>query len=183
MSRLLLIGHSHDFETRLHVLLGRALRLVRGRSLAFGPSAILGRLVAADRPDTALLGSFLSRDGARELSVGLARLYPGIGIVTVGENRGPRNGWVAEGTVHPVLSRSAERTPVISPGRRSSRFDRPAPMYGEVRPFLVELEPALEPVLEPDLVRILAGEPEALVPQDIRQPTVDTLPTLDGGRS
>jgi MinD-like ATPase involved in chromosome partitioning or flagellar assembly len=183
MSRLLLIGHSHEFETRLHVILGHALHLVRGRSLAFGPSAVLGRLVAADRPDTALLGAFLSRDGVRDLSMGLARLYPGIGIVTVGENRGPRNGWVAEGTIHPVLSQGAERTALVSAGGRSSRPGRPAPMYGEVRASVVELEPVLEPVLEPELVRELAGEPEALVPQDLMQPTVDTVPVPDGVRS
>lgn len=187
MSRLLLVGHSHDFETRLNVLLGRALRLVRGRSLAFGPSALLGRLVAADRPDTALLGSFLSRDGVRELSAGLTRLYPGIGIVTVGENRGPRNGWVAEGTVHPVLSRSAERTAVVSAGGRASRLARPAPMYGEVLASVVELEPvlepALDPVLEPEFLHEPAGEPESFVPWDLGQAAVDTVPAPDGVRS
>lgn len=81
MNRLLLLGHSHQFETRAHALLGSGIQLVTGRRQPFGPVAVLCKLKPRDRPDIALLGPLLSYERVQELSAGLARLYPGVGVV------------------------------------------------------------------------------------------------------
>lgn len=81
LSRLLVVGHSHRFETRAHVLLGNGIHLVTGRCQPFGPVGILCKLNERDRPDVALLGPLLSYQRTYELSAGLSRLYPGVGVV------------------------------------------------------------------------------------------------------
>ncbi|TFC15182.1 MinD/ParA family protein [Cryobacterium algoritolerans] len=143
MNRLLMIGHSHDFESRLHDLLGSAVHVVRGQSLAFGPAAVLGRLMAADRPHIALLGSSLPLDTAHRLSAGLTRLYPG--IVTVADIPSGRTGWCSDQAINAALIPSAEKIRAQAEGAFSSNrrltgvIERPRPDVGrpDVRPGLV----------------------------------------------
>ena len=114
MNRILLLGHTHNFEKRLHGLLGPAVQIVPRRPQVFGSAAVLGTLVPADRPDIALLGAFLRRAKAYELSAGLARLYPGIEIVNAAESRFVTSGWDTGMTVHGVLSPETEKVGAFS---------------------------------------------------------------------
>lgn len=113
MNRLLLVGHSHQFETRAHALLGSGIHLVTGRCQTFGPVAVLCKLKPRDRPDVALLGPLLSYERVQELSRGLSRLYPGVGIV------------VAQATAAGIDERAAAMTLHLAP--RLAPVRRPAP--------------------------------------------------------
>lgn len=110
MNRLLLVGHSHQFETRANSLLGKNVHLATGRCQPFGPVAVLCRLGARDRPDVALLGPLLSYQRAHELSVGLARLYPGVGVVIARAS--------AAGIEERAAAMSLHLTPGLAPVRR-----------------------------------------------------------------
>ncbi|TFB65692.1 AAA family ATPase [Cryobacterium sp. Hz9] len=182
MSRLLLIGNSHGFETRLNILLGAALSLVKGQFLAFGPSAVLGRLHAADRPDVALLGSALSLGQTNVLSTGLATLYPGVGIVIVRGNRAGTDQWVSDLTIHTFLSPRDEQAAALTPAgaryscgktcsvRNSHRAD------AEKTP---RLGPEFDLALESDFVPASAKEPDVarLIP-----PAIETVAAAAGIR-
>ncbi|TFD66733.1 AAA family ATPase [Cryobacterium ruanii] len=181
MSRLLLLGHSHEFETRLHVLLGQALKLVARWPLAFGPSAVLGRLVAADRPDAALLGAFLSHERAREISAGLARLYPGISIVNAADSGPTSNGWIAERTIHPVLDLSAKHTAVLPQNQQVGLLKRPSPVLCNGG-SIAELEQTLELARdEPKPGQTQNSGPSVL--GNLAAPPIETLPAQYGVRS
>jgi MinD-like ATPase involved in chromosome partitioning or flagellar assembly len=130
MSKLLLVSRSRKFENRLRGLLGDELETIMGRSLGRGASAVLGRLDADDRPELALLGPSLSHAQAYELSTGLASLYPGVGIMLVGESSAGMGRWASEMNARAVLSPSAsddallaavDRRPIRRPLNTSER--------------------------------------------------------------
>ena len=176
MSRLLLIGNSHGFETRLNILLGAALSLVKGQFLAFGPSAVLGRLHAADRPDVALLGSALSLGQTTVLSTGLATLYPGVGIVIVRGNRAGTDQWVSDLTIHTVLSPSDGQAAALTPTGARYSCGVPCSVRNPHRP---DAEKTPELALESDFFPASAKEPDVatLIP-----PAIETVAAAAGIR-
>lgn len=121
MTHTLLVSRNRKFEARLRALLGDELESIMGDALGKGPTAALGRLRAADRPQLALLGPSLSYAQAYELSSGLRTLYPGLGIMLVGEGRRGMGRWAAELPVQAVLSPSASDAALLQAVERLPR--------------------------------------------------------------
>lgn len=165
MNRLLLIGHSHQFEARAHALLGAGIDLMARRSQPFGPLAVLGRLGAADRPDVALIGPLLSDQRAFELSAGLARLFPEVGIVMARAVAaiGGATGASPHKLPWPGTGRSKLFAPVRRPDARlEATMERSIHSPAETAPGIgadtapqgaprLELVPELAPEVDPDL--------------------------------
>jgi len=179
VNRLLVLGHSHDFESRLHDLLGSAIHVVRGRPQAFGPAAVLGKLMAADRPHIALLGSSLPLDKAHDLSAGLTRLFPG--IVTVADTPSARTGWCSDQVFHDALLPSAEKVraqaqgAIASTQRMTGVIERPRPDLG-----LPDVEPGLEPEACDDVGPALVVQ-ETHPPAPLVPPETATIPAVGEG--
>lgn len=121
MTHTLLVSRSRKFEARLRALLGDDLESIMGDALGKGPVAALGRLRATDRPQLALLGPSLSYAQAYELSAGLRTLYPGLGIMLVGEGKRGMNRWASELPVQAVLSPSATDAVLLEAVDRAPR--------------------------------------------------------------
>ncbi|TFD25473.1 AAA family ATPase [Cryobacterium lyxosi] len=182
MSRLLLIGNSHGFETRLHLLFGAALSLVKGQFLAFGPSAVLGRLHAADRPDVALLGSTLSHGQTSALSTGLATLYPGVGIVIAHGHQAGTDRWVSDRTIHAVLSPRDEQVVLLTPTRARYTRAEPDSVRKAHRPDaekVPEVWLGFEPELESNAFPASAGDPDVFI---LPPPAIETVAAAAGIR-
>jgi len=147
MNRLLLVGHSHQFETRAHALLGSGIQLVTGQCKTFGPVAVLSKLTPRDRPDVALLGPLLSYERVHELSLGLARLYPGVGIIVARSTAAGINERAAGMSLHlPRLAPARRPAPAWAGLAHASQSEVVTDVEKEVD---VEADTAIGPQLEP----------------------------------
>jgi MinD-like ATPase involved in chromosome partitioning or flagellar assembly len=134
VSRYLLISRSPEYESRLRRLLARQLGVIEGENLAFGPSAVLEKVVR--RPSIALLGPVLTFEETKSLIGGLTERFPKIGIIVVRDNRADLEDWVDDMTIHAVLTPEADDATITEVmGRLDSMMrvtDGPPPALDEL---------------------------------------------------
>ncbi|HEX7834756.1 MAG TPA: AAA family ATPase [Pseudolysinimonas sp.] len=134
MSRYLLISRSPEYESRLRRLLARQLGVIEGENLAFGPTAVLDKVVR--RPSIALLGPVLTFEETKSLIGGLTERFPKIGIIVVRDNRSDLEDWVDDMTIHAVLTPEADDATITEVmGRLDSMMrttDGPPPALDEL---------------------------------------------------